>query len=1153
MKVLLPKMSTDQAGNETFPFEISEKCAYHTETNGSALENVANRLHIPAVLDAEDRLSLPSPMASTLRFTQKLCLNATHVGVSNDMTKRAVGEWRALLALMALYKSAINPVSKIKAGISLLPLELNKEDPFIESIKQYLPKNQAAAIYRWPEYDRTLAQWRYHFSLVMDNDNVLGMLSPECLVTPAAGYCASYRAMNRRLPFMDNNYMFVDPLTLEMPCSTKMVPELSWLQLLQLESWLRLQAEAKAEAKVEAEVESNLKARLIEYANDVLKLRNTKYIIPQGANNDLPAFVLNPENRDVKSLINGAPARVTAFISSIQEIGTGAKTITSIVDNLEDAFAFAFHAGAAHNLLTNMNRTCGPASNFYVAAIIAALSSTPAFAFKTKKQLLEMAIKETCTGDQGLFNDTLYVFDFQGENPLPNANPLHKIGSTNEYAALPLKADKLPKLIADCGDYSILDSVNWNPARMGSYSMTINLRFGTGVTVPITCKYDKNHVVRISDPKTLYGTWIWPTMEMQNDKALKRHYLFSCPHSEMEGTKVVHEIVPLGEAVSSRTTILRRVWALEQYPRFLLMKSDGTEEGIICAYRDGLPFIPNAAAGAASVSADFGSSSTVLFMKGQGLEKEISFAQDERFLSCRIVSNLDPDARRRVMHGFVPEQLLPNTEKEVANAYKITLNRIPSALIRYSGNHKSVQEEEPILDYGIFFDAIACCDPNVGHISHDLKWTKEKDGLLDRKAFFLLLQMISALGVRVNGNSTINDWLLANPSGTDGKKLKDTWAEQLKKLSDPTKGLTNMEIGVDGDMIFVSTEGYATSIFFAAMGAMDATKPFCSVDIGGSTTDITIYPKNPATVLVGWPGMEVSLQFAGRQFLLDELLKTPQIISLLLGGKWNVPENLDEYGMKKIPLKEVRDLCIKLAADPNYRFSPDKHRDGWFAADNLLRWFGDETVLCRDLNTIATTAPRGPNRAEYYRFIQNVRFKMCMLLHFVGYLYKSLSYESSIQVVLGGNGSRVIYWCDAGLVSPVRGEYNLLSLNTSDESLLLRQALANCTQTDTTSVFGSCTLSSTPKQEVARGLSNIPANHWKSDEQTASVNLDAAKWLAAFEQWFGDAAKSENDAWLKARTLDFEQARRAIITAIGGEAGFGLQVSAAMNKLNDML
>jgi len=384
------------------------------------------------------------------------------------------------------------------------------------------------------------------------------------------------------------------------------------------------------------------------------------------------------------------------------------------------------------------------------------------------------------------------------------------------------------------------------------------------------------------------------------------------------------------------------VFEVNEPPTYIKVKYNGDYAGFILVEQPETPQSQEKKEWIVSI--DFGTDNTTAFYR-EGEEKEKITPQD----LTKIISRPTDEEliTAHLFNYFVPNSHIP---LPLVTAYRVfDPNRI---------------DENPLLHGNIIVDVT---EPDIsGEVKLNLKWSEEPE---DRK---LISAWINQFAFHIVSQAVKN--------GVKEIKFKFAYPTALKNEGDykrhfsgaieSLKKKVEKFIRID-DNIEWETESVASAKFYG----VESFHGLLSIDIGGGTTDISLWKKDKLI-------KQVSIRFAGRDIFIGKLFHTKfgaKILQELSRGK---SEWIDTFNRFR---NNPKVLSLKLY--------------------NILKENEDEIIK-------KITSISGTDYFKIFRLILGIG-----LLSIVYYSSKLISdvYEGDeLSIRIGGNGSKIIYWLENG-------------------------------------------------------------------------------------------------------------------------------------------
>jgi hypothetical protein len=419
-----------------------------------------------------------------------------------------------------------------------------------------------------------------------------------------------------------------------------------------------------------------------------------------------------------------------------------------------------------------------------------------------------------------------------------------------------------------------------------------------------------------------------------------------------------------------------------------------------------LPEIKEPPRGTWVAGVDFGTSSTNVILRTASDDYEDRLAL-QRSGPLRVIAGLDADRFESLYKYFLP--YTPENKESADTAPFLSVLRM---------RHPDRNTFREITDAHIFFYSRTHNPLELasGRLATNLKWEGESRAKSEPYLRQLCLQTTAEAVMR--GAERI-EWRYSLPTALNNRKRNDyhaIWGRIVKFIAEET----GLPVVREPQQM---TESFATARYFTSREDAAPQVGTVFLDIGGGTSDISIWQGNE-------PRYQVSIRFAGRDIFLAPLFQKRK-------------ELVPNFAMTDNFPGETANRLI--AAKSESEFSAQ--------AEAMLRDFGRN--LPQNLQTL--------DRLEL--LASPVRLGLAGLFYYLGIVLRALEkngqYQSGLNgIFVGGNGSQLLHWADDG-------EYK----TNGGFARVLKACLAAGAQwTGNTAANFQIRLSRKPKEEAATGL-----------------------------------------------------------------------------------
>jgi len=579
------------------------------------------------------------------------------------------------------------------------------------------------------------------------------------------------------------------------------------------------------------------------------------------------------------------------------------------------------------------------------------------------------------------------------------------VANIQTYQGRPTDSSPIPPFKEEISTYLEADYVQdncWFERTAEEFIFKVKLPMSEGSHLEGSRSYKFADLNRV-DAYDLPVTEIWPARRLEGwkyfctfwgrDDETSRFYVRPC------GVPIVKAKKSIDLSTKEEVTIT------SQPPQYLTcseMKSTAVGVqfeplGLVLPSYKALDPSPNPRA--FTIGFDFGTTNTNIFLSGIG-EKPVPLVIPPE--TVRIFKN---EERKR--EGLMYRLFLP-PEKESAPFLSLLRRRISP-----TGGFVAIRDAH-VLFYNREVESAQFEDQTVESY---LKWNNRLND--DRTAFLSQLVLHAAYCARLNGAQSLQ-FIYSYPTAFDERTsevLESFWSSDVPKMT--------ADVGIRCQFAAKQTESIATAYYFnnikAAQRALLGVGALV-MDIGGGTTDISIWSKNKLEI-------QTSVRLSGREILLGPLQENKEYVLPMLA------RCMDDGEAILSPLTE-------LIGERFFR-----------RADAILRSNGDH--LLSRLNSLLMVD-------DFERFRSEIAIRVAALMYYSGLLLRRLNWLETgaplPDIYVGGNGSRVFNW----LAPPQYQESHPI------HKLLMGAYAAGAGLDQTPS--SRLILSSEPKSEVACGL-----------------------------------------------------------------------------------
>ncbi len=823
---LLPKLKEDSA---VTPSKVSS----WTSETPDFLDQLIKSLAVPDdTPEFESIDSIPDVWARPLLFEMALFdkQNAAEQQFGTSLFKRVQGEWRCILAMIAL---------NMVKNLNLKAEQVILRDDATASIERILCKLA-------PGKEGLISQdtdWK-NLYIIFYQDVPIALTSPSTLVASAADYMSEFDGTLPSPWSTDGCYM-EDPISY-----------LTNEDLLSLYSWLKNLSEGLKKQVAEQDDNNEflmVRQRLDEYCQDIQK--------KLGRRIDM-----------VKNAAKPGPLKMNIGIFRLLDTVIPAKEATSD-DSQVRLLASASRTADKDILLVSpmslqdMADSWGiPKTQLVVWAGITANDITEAWLSGDKGKLGDVLLKDAeYRRPEEFFTDKLTLVE--PANALPGAIRIRgsEIIANDENCSLllPIQQELLEYLSAD----EIVERM-WiertNDAICVHFSFPVSGADGSQ-DYDFVKQYKENDIIYVM--KAVPGIEIWP--DFKRDDWHKYYFYYGNADSmtnAKEAGKDYFYVVPWsyghqnGDDVPAQGLANQYTACINDFPEalqcYVNCSAQGSSRSVV--ENGGMvllvqpPTVDINDMATWDVSIDFGTSSTMLYYKDRAKEPEkLSFTPHLYHVTEAGV------LRNNLYFNFMPERTM-NPDGSFLTIYHILNTKVHNADYRtlQDGHIFPLEMDESVVSRFV---------SNEGTIEANLKWQGDTTGTDSnrRKAKSYLEQIClqSAAEAAGKGIATLN-WHFSYPSAFSAEGQDSFEATCRKAGLDACKG-TGFTIGQGA--FDTQLESVATALYFNKLGNSDTNfgdGAIC-LDIGAGTTDISIISGRPGRIV-----FNTSIRFAGRYLFM---------------------------------------------------------------------------------------------------------------------------------------------------------------------------------------------------------------------------------------------------------------------------------------------
>jgi hypothetical protein len=401
----------------------------------------------------------------------------------------------------------------------------------------------------------------------------------------------------------------------------------------------------------------------------------------------------------------------------------------------------------------------------------------------------------------------------------------------------------------------------------------------------------------------------------------------------------------------------RLLWRLESYPEAILCRVSVANQ--MEEHEAGLLLISppeeiQPQNTSYKIGFDFGATSTAIYAKVGGNIFKVKFKNRKLSITASGES-----AQSELFDFFLPKQ---DVETPVLSVFHDFLNHQDQA-----------GDLVPLLNGHVYLiEAAEDFDASQSGMAVDLKWSEDKSDRARIKAFLTQLCLQTAAETCAAGATNIS-WAYSYPTAFSDSQLQGYPAIWLQ-VTNAVQEATGLQPG-EG-LLAKQTESIAAAWFFQSDRHKASTNlGTIFIDIGGSTSDISVWQKNK-------PCWQTSLRLAGRDIFSNFIWAKPEFLQVFkVGGD----------KLAKVKAESQGDKTLFYAQ-----------------ADAILR-YNSERIFAQLPTHIGVSAVK--------ELKQHLALGVSGLFYYLGsllsYLMKKEIYlRETPHIYIGGNGSKMLQWLD---------------------------------------------------------------------------------------------------------------------------------------------
>lgn len=447
--------------------------------------------------------------------------------------------------------------------------------------------------------------------------------------------------------------------------------------------------------------------------------------------------------------------------------------------------------------------------------------------------------------------------------PCESAKPLSGTGPAR-YALPPLSPE-LCAWLMDCAEKDDLYAPHLDGESL-SFALSpdgcsITVRFsisrrqrGEGAALSNSIFFEKNYVladtpradaaVLITDPPQVT---VWPNVRLA-PSLWRAYYLFAAHPAQLDAWALSEDGWVQGE-LHQRGSQHWQTARVSRFPAYVALRRGGLSLG---ALANDLPRHVLKRESACAIAVDFGSISTTVMLR-QG--EQVQHAVLPEGLHATLLSS--PTLPEDVLGDlFLPSRALkpgsPATFYSVMDLF----------------TDQPEMWQSPLQDGHIYYreSLTALADKASAALYYDLKWGEEEYARRCLRLFLKQVLLQALLAARLWGSDSAS--FRASMPNAMPLHRREAYLEMLRGLSRELSAETGMPLTPGVPAVLYASENQADGLYFKSRSEVNAQNGYLNLDIGGGTTDISLWLNGGQQASV-----ECSLRLGCRQMLFDSLLE----------------------------------------------------------------------------------------------------------------------------------------------------------------------------------------------------------------------------------------------------------------------------------------
>lgn len=552
---------------------------------------------------------------------------------------------------------------------------------------------------------------------------------------------------------------------------------------------------------------------------------------------------------------------------------------------------------------------------------------------------------------------------------------------TNYLVSLPVSAQAKDWILNGAGKYQISVTM-----ATGSPQFTAVYTYGGVIHQKTFCQAAANTLEVTANDMGI--STMWPRYKMDN---WTRYYVF---REEFRGARVgaglTYAIVPEEKPVDERTYSVKDTDAIanedtgaitysefERWPQsWFLIEKDGAGNTRQVGYflTRAIPAPPQVPGRTFTAAIDFGTSSTMIYGRHNDIATALGGAN---LWSLPLFAGMSRSSE--IHRFFIPSTQVPSTIMPLQSILAIeNENKAPILL----GNWSYFRQSAEALSRRTL--------PNPFAVHSNLKWDPLSS--FYTTSYLQIVSHMVALEARSLGCAILKA-IITYPSAMT------SWDSYLQKMQTQLKeACASAGLTYENDSTVTVTESEAVARRMYAI-VPQATQ-FCSIDIGGGTSDIFLFFHDGNPTKRTWDGYESSLLCGARDILLEGFVRDQNCLFDLI-----------ELVADDPVMKEMRAQVPQIDSWRTQLGREEVQRNIEFL---LATSFIDTTRKIHDAGEelrLRAVSEDGLKRPSIAKLRKRIAFRLAAILYYAGLMTRGTGTRiDELHLQFAGNGSKTLLW-----------------------------------------------------------------------------------------------------------------------------------------------